>query len=71
MGLSLTRHIDEEIVLNLNGEEVIVRVTDVRSGRRARVKLTFIAAKTVTIHRKEVLERIAEELKEEPASTPC
>lgn len=69
--LVLSRNIGEEIVITLGDEEVVIRLIDVkkwRAGGRARIGVS--ASSSVTIHRREVAERISAE-KEEAATPPA
>lgn len=61
MGLVLTRSPGEELVIGQN--EVIVEVLEVR-GNQVRIKIT--ADKEISIHRREIYERIVEEQGEVP-----
>lgn len=68
--LVLSRKVDEDVVINMGGEEVNVKIVENRQGK---VKILFTAAQAVIIHRGEVAKRIAAELapQGEPVSAPC
>ncbi len=53
--LVLTRKLDEQIVIQLDGRNVTVRVVSID---RDRVRLGIVAPADVLIHREEVLRRI-------------
>lgn len=64
--LILTRRVDEAIVMTTGaGEEIVVRVLGVKGQQ---VRMGCSAAKSVTVHREEIAERIkAEAVKEDAA----
>jgi len=53
--LVLSRFIDEEIYITIDGELVKVQVIDIKGNK---VKLGFEASRNVSIHRKEIYEAI-------------
>lgn len=55
--LLLSRKVDERIFITLpNGDEIVVTVTDIRSGRGGAVKLGFEAPDHIKIHRSELIQ---------------
>jgi carbon storage regulator len=57
--LVLSRKVDEEIVIDVAGHEIVVKVVRVGAGG---VRLGVTADDDVSVHRREVWERIGEEL---------
>lgn len=56
--LVLTRKKDEQLVIQLGEQTVLVRVLSVA---RDRVRLGIVADRSVSVHREEIAQRIAEE----------
>jgi carbon storage regulator len=56
--LVLTRKHREKIVIELNGDQIIIDVLNIGDGR---VRLGVVAPQHITVHRQEVYDRIQQE----------
>jgi carbon storage regulator CsrA len=70
MALGLSRKVGEEVVVTMDGKEMVIKITEIRRGNR--VHMSFTAPESIVIHRQEVAARIAASgLKEKEPAAPC
>jgi carbon storage regulator CsrA len=64
--LVLNRKINEQITIGVGGIRVKITVCEIRQDGSPRVKLGFDAPPGVTVHRKEIQDKIDAELRGDP-----